>query len=60
MADTKQNEQSTEEKKNKKIGKMTLKEIESVLDLTLKNQGSLKSKYALELLKQKAVLSKKQ
>jgi hypothetical protein len=63
MADEKQNENSQQTeaqiKKNKKIGKMTIQEIDQALEKTSKNQGGLKSIYAQELLRQKSFLSKK-
>ncbi len=54
------NTEVKQEKKNKKIEKMNLKEIEEAIENTNKNQGGLYSKYALELLKiQKSLTNNK-
>ena len=55
MADQKK----PEEKKNKKIKKMNLDELNKAIENTNKNQGGTSSKYAQELLKQKNSLSSK-
>ena len=51
--------QESEEKKNKKINKMTLPEVESALKKTEEHMKSLDSKYAKSLLARKADLSSK-
>lgn len=48
---------STEEKKNKKINKMTLSEVESALKKSEEHMKGLNSKYAKSLLTRKAELS---
>ena len=52
-------EEATEEKKNKKINKMTLSEIESALKKTEEHMKGLDSKYAKTLLSRKTELSSK-
>ena len=46
-------------KKNKKIGQMTLKEIEEKLNSVRERMGRLDSRYGKELLKRKDALTKK-
>jgi hypothetical protein len=60
MSDEKNVEAGAEqqgEQKNKKIKKMSLKEIEKAIEKTKQNQGGLYSKYANELVKQKEYLT---
>jgi len=52
MGDTK-----AAEKKNKKINKMTLAELDQAIEKTKQNQGNVNSRYGKELLKQREVLS---
>ncbi len=49
--------QAVAPKKNKKINKMTQKEIDKKLDEVKEKMGSLSSKYALELLRRKSQLA---
>lgn len=42
-----------EEKKNKKINKMTVSELNAAIEKTIKNQGNLNSRYGRELSKRK-------
>lgn len=44
-------------KKNKKINQMSLKQIEEKLNLTKEKMGRLDSRYAVELLRRKKILS---
>ena len=48
----------TKVKKNKKIGRMNLKEVEEKLSSVREKMGRLDSRYAKELLKRKEVLAK--
>ena len=45
------------EKRNKKINEMTLKELDDKLKEVKEKMGCLKSSYAMELLRQKDILS---
>lgn len=47
----------TKEKKNKKINKMTPQELETAIEKTVKEQGSLNSRYGKELKKRKDFVS---
>jgi hypothetical protein len=47
------------EKKNKKINKMTLSELDKAIEATKSSMGGLTSAYAKELLKRKENLSAK-
>jgi hypothetical protein len=49
----------TAKKKNKKIGQMTIKEVEEKLNSVNEKMGSLDSRYARELLKRKESLTQK-
>jgi len=46
------------QKKNKKIGQMTLKEVEEKLNSIKEKMGGFDSRYAQELLKRKSALTK--
>jgi len=52
-------EEAKKEKKNKKINKMNLDEINTALEETKKNQGGFLSHYADELQKRKEFLTSK-
>lgn len=47
------------QKKNKKIGQMSLKEVEEKLNFVKEKMGGFDSRYAQELLKRKAALEKR-
>lgn len=49
----------TAAKKNKKIGRMNLKEVEEKLNFIKEKMGGFDSRYASELLKRKSALEKK-
>ena len=49
--------QAVAPKKNKKINKMTLQEVDKKLEEIKEKMGSLSSKYALELLRRKTQLA---
>lgn len=53
MADTQKAE------KNKKINQMTAKELDAAIEKTIKEQGSLNSRYGRELQKRKDALNAK-
>ncbi len=46
------------EDKNKKINKMTSKELDAAIQKTIDNQGDLNSRYGRELSKQKEFLAR--
>ena len=48
--------EKNKENKNKKINKMSMEEIDKAISETKEKMGSLSSKYAAELLKQKEIL----
>lgn len=52
-------EEAKKETKNKKIGKMSLDELNSAIEKTKEKQGGLFSRYAKELIKRKDTLSSK-
>ena len=49
--------EKSKENKNKKINKMNMEEIDKAISETKEKMGSLSSKYAIELLKRKEILS---
>ena len=51
------NEEKNEAKKNKKVNKMTLSEVEAALKKTEEQMGGLTSKYAHSLLGRKKELA---
>lgn len=50
-------DEAVAEKKNKKVNKMTLSEVESALKKTEENMGGLTSRYAKALIARKAELA---
>ncbi len=46
-------------RKNKKIGRMAINEVEEKINMTIQNMGRLDSRYGRELLKRKDALNKK-
>jgi len=51
--------EKSKENKNKKINKMSIEEIDKAISNTKEKMGSLTSKYAIELLRQKEILLSK-
>ncbi len=47
------------EEKNKKINQMTAKELDAAIEKTIKEQGSLNSRYGRELQRRKEALNAK-